>query len=180
MLTCDDCGAPRCIFSRKAVSKKDGPQKKHVTALTRFIEQNGYKCGDIVRIYADGKSDAERGEEADPEEVPLLFCREAHVCGTAIESQYYAPPGDPQRGRRIAAKYLCCHCYSDRDLANKKDVQKKHSLGGKGFLPICTHCLDDGAKPVFKGGRPNRLEKATEERQKKRATKDTRKRAKQS
>jgi hypothetical protein len=180
VLTCDDCRAPRCVFSRLAVSNKGGPQKKHMTALERFVEQNGFKCGDVVRIYADGKSDAERAEGVDTEEVPLLFCRESLVCGTSIESQYYAPGSDPQRGRRIATKHLCCHCYSDRGMASKKYVQAKHTLGGKGFLPICKHCVDDGATPVFKKGRPNQLEKANEERQGKRAARETHKRAKQS
>ena len=40
--------------------------------------------------------------EAGEEEEPLLFCREAHVCGTSAETQYYAPEGDTERGERVA------------------------------------------------------------------------------
>ena len=168
LLGCDYCKATRCVYSRFAIGNKKGPTTKHMTSLKKFVEDNGYKCGDVLRVYADGKTESEREGDDDKDEEPLLFCKEAHVCGTTIESQYYAPEETPSKGGRVPAKHICCHCYTDSHFANKKYVQGKHALSGRGFLPICKDCVDDGAMPVFKKGRPNQVELTREKVQKKR------------
>ena len=181
LLRCDDCKAVRCVFSRWAVGNPKGPTKKHMDAIQKYVDQNGYKCGDIIRVSRDSTVHAEhsKDEEEDNEE-PILFCKEAHVCGTAIESQYYAPSDKPRKGGRVAAKYICCHCYTDGDLASRQDVMKTRTLGGKGILPICKSCLHDGAVPVTTRGKTNYLEAAVEKRAKKKDAKASRKRAKNS
>ena len=150
-------------------------------AIQVYVDQNGYKCGDIIRVTLDGTVQGEHSENTegnDNEQDPILFCKEAHVCGTAIESQYYAPPDTPRKGGRVAAKYICSHCYADGDLASRQDVMKSCTLGGKGILPICKSCLDDGAVPITTRGKTNYLEAAVEKRAKKKAAKASRKRAK--
>ena len=37
--------------------------------------EKGFKRGDIVRIYSNCKTDVERGEDTNEEDVPLLFYR---------------------------------------------------------------------------------------------------------
>ena len=66
------------------------------------------------------------------EKEPLLFCREAHVCGTSIEAQYYAPEGDIDKGGRISTKPICCHCYADSHLVRDKDVEVLKERRGRG------------------------------------------------
>ena len=73
----------------------------------------------LYTVHAEHSED----EEGNNEQEPILFCKEAHVCGTAIESQYYAPPNTPRKcGRIIATKYICCHFYTDGDLVSRQGV----------------------------------------------------------
>jgi len=102
------------------------------------MDQNKYKCGDIIRVSSDGTVYMEHSEDEEgSDNEPILFCKEDHVCDIAIESHYYAPGVTPRKGGRIAAKNICCHCYTDGDLADQKGVMKKHNLAGNSVLPSC-------------------------------------------
>ena len=98
ILTCDDCSAPRCVFSQYAIGHEEGPTKKHLSILERYIEEHGYVCGDAVRVYSNGEMKAPETEDDEMEELPLLFCKEQQVCWNTVESQYYAADKTPTRG----------------------------------------------------------------------------------
>ena len=158
LLQCTYYNAVRCVFSCWAIGKPKGPTKNYMDALQKCVDQNEYKCVDIIRVTLDGTVYTEHSESEDEEgsgNEPILFCKEVHVCGTAIESHYYSPGDMPRKGGRFAAKYICCLCYTDRDLADRKDVMKKHTLASEGVLPICRSCLKDGAMPVITRGEAN-------------------------
>ena len=42
-------------------------------------------CGDLVQVYKNGDM-ANESEEGKEREEPILFCREANLCGTAVEA----------------------------------------------------------------------------------------------
>ena len=58
--------------------------------LQKSVDQNEYKCGDIIRVLLDGTVYMEHSEdhEESSDNEPNLFCKEAHVCYTAIESHH--------------------------------------------------------------------------------------------
>ena len=92
-----------CTWTQK------GPKKKHCDAVKRLIEDHGYRCGDIIRVFKNGDVLTSWDESSDKEINDLiLFCKESHVCGTTVESQYYAPPTETERGRRVTTKHVCC------------------------------------------------------------------------
>ena len=76
------------FFSRCAPGHDNGPKKKHFDAARRHIETNGYRCGDLVQVYGNGDMSVRPGGDGEKEE-PVLFCREANLCGAAVEAQYY-------------------------------------------------------------------------------------------
>ena len=95
----------------------------------------------------------------------ILFCREANLCGTAVEAQYYAPKDSQGKRKRISTKHICCHCNTDRNLAKNKDVEEREERMERPFHPICKDCLCNGVPVVYaKGGRKNRLDKSNEKR----------------
>ena len=80
------------------------------------------------------------------EELPLLFFKEQQVCWNTVKSQYYAADKTPTRGGRVQTKTVCCHCYSDGELADNKYIdERRRDRGGKTYLPICEASVDDGA-----------------------------------
>ena len=128
-------------------------------------------------VYTEHSEDEEGSDNE-----PIMCCKEAHVCGTAIESHCHAPGDTPRKGGRITAKNICCHCYidGDLDLDDLKDVMKTHTLAGEGVPPTCRSFLKDGAMPVITRGKSNYLEAAKEKRDKKNDGKATHKRARKS
>lgn len=144
--------------------------KKHMTLLEKFVEENGYRCGESVRIYANGEMEVPKAKDDEEEEKPLLFCKEAHVCYNTIESQYYASEGAvPNKGGRVQTKHICCHCYSGGDLADDEYIdERRDDRGGKKYLPICKACVDDGAHlQTRKHARTNKLQEAKGKRKQK-------------
>ena len=137
--------------------------------MQRHIEANGYRCGDLVQVYKNGDM-ANESEEGEEREEPILFCREANLCGTVVEAQYYAPKYNQGKGKRIHTKHICCHCYTDRNLAKIKDVEEREVRRGRPFHPICKDCLCNGVPVVYtKGGRKNWLDESNEKRKRKKA-----------
>ena len=66
------------------------------------------------------------------------------------EGEYYAAVSTPTKGGRMQTKYVCCHCYSDGELATDAYIdEKRKDRGGKKYLPICKACVNDGAQLVW-------------------------------
>ena len=74
------------FFSRYTLGHDKGPKKKHFDAVQRHIEANRYRCGDLVQVYKN-EDMANESEEGGEREELILFCREANLCGTAVEAQ---------------------------------------------------------------------------------------------
>ena len=96
----------------------------------------------------------------------ILFCKESHVCGTTVESQYYAPPTETERGRRVSTKHVCCHCYADSKFVTDEDVEIRFERRGRAYLPMCRDCLDNGVGMIWKKGKPNIHQRETEKQAK--------------
>ena len=86
------------FFSRYAPGHDKGPKKKHFDAVQRHIEANGWRCVDLVQVYKNGDM-ANESEEGEEREEPILFCREASLCGTAVKVQYYSLKDNQGKGR---------------------------------------------------------------------------------
>ena len=52
----------------------------------------------LGQVYKNGNM-ANESEESEERDEPILFCREANLCGTAVEAQYYAPNGSQGKER---------------------------------------------------------------------------------
>ena len=151
---CDECEAPQCLFSRYAPGHDKG-QKRSSLMLSKGILRQMVTSMETWFIYKNGDM-ANESEESKEREEPILFCREANMCGTAVEAQYYAPKDSQGRGKRIYAKRICCHCYTDRNLAKIKGVEEREERRGRPFHPICKNCLCNGVPVMYtKGGRKN-------------------------
>ena len=87
-----------------------------------------------------------------------------------VEGQYYAADSAPTKGGRTQTKYVCCHCYSDGELATDAYIgEKRKDRGGKKYLPICNACVNDGAHLVWSRGKnTNKLQDANAKRKRKR------------
>ena len=108
--------------------------------------------------------------EGDEREEPILFCREANLCGSLVEAQCYTPRDQKGRGNRIHTKYICCYCCADKKLASIKDVEAREERQGRPFHPICKDCLRNGVPVVYKtGGKKNQGQAMNEKRKRKSA-----------
>ena len=138
-----------------------------MVALHKFTEENGYKSGDIVWVYADGKTECNCGV-IDNKEDPLLFCKESHVCVTAIENQYYVTGGNPLKGGRMGTKHGSCHCYSTWCFADDTDAESICNRHSRSYLIICKYCLNNEVPLTFRnGGKQNQVQENAEKRRKK-------------
>ena len=99
-------------------------KKEAFDAVQRYIEANGYKYGHLVQVYKN-ENMANKSEESKEREEPILFCREAIPCGTAVEAQYNASKDNQGKGKRTHTKHIYCHCYTDRNLAKIKEVEER-------------------------------------------------------
>ena len=108
-----------------------------------------YDTAFFLQVYKnwDMANESEEGEEREREE-PIMFCREANLCGTVVETQYYKPTNNQGRGKRIHAKHICCHCYTDRNLAKIKDVEEREERRERPFHPIQRLSLQWGTSGV--------------------------------
>ena len=176
---CEECGAPRCFYSHYAPGHNKGPKKKHFDAIKRLVEDHGNRCGDIIRVFKDGDVLTSWDESSDKEINDLiLFCKESHVCGTAVESQYYAPPTETERGRRVSTKHVCCHCYADSKFVTNEDVEIGFERRRRAYLPMCRDCLDNGVSMIWKKGKPNIHQREIEKRAKRAVGRNVNKRTK--
>ena len=96
-------------------------KKQYCDTSEKHIEEHGYRCGDIIHVYKSVHIDAKSVAEDSNGEEPLLFSREAHICGILIELWYYVPEGQAEIGRRIGTKYVCCYYYIDTTIAEDED-----------------------------------------------------------
>ena len=69
LLTCDDCSAHRCVYSKIMIGRKEGPTETDMQYLQQLVEK-GYVCGSRVP-----------GKE--------FYDQRKKYAGDYIESQYY-------------------------------------------------------------------------------------------
>ena len=112
---------------------------------------------------------ATASESSQVKNMEAPICREVFVCNNPVEGQYYAAVSTPTKGGRMQTKYVCCHCYSDGELATDAYIDEKHrDRGGKKYLPICKACVNDGAHLVWsRGKKTNKLQDANAKRKRK-------------
>lgn len=74
---------------------------------------------------------------------------------------------DGTKGGWAKAKHICFDCYSERALAEGRNVEEKCNCGGRSYLPICMGCLNANV-PVSlrKGNRRNVLQVSMEKKRK--------------
>ena len=113
-----------------------------VKELDRRCEEP--ELGDIVDTwfkFIQKGNMANEPEKSKEREEPILFCREANLCGTAvIEAQYYAPNDSQEKVKRVEERQERVHL-------------------------ICKYCLCNGVPVVYtKGGRKNWLDISNEKR----------------
>ena len=116
-----------------------------------------------------GESNEELNKEM--EEEPLLFCREALACWMAIEGAYYLSGKDGTKGGKAKLKHICFNCYSERPLAEDRNVEEKCNRGGRSYLPICMGCLNANVPVSFRKGNRRNVLQASMEKKRKRAKK---------
>ena len=122
------------FFSRYTPGNANTPKKKHDEDVQRHVETNRYRYRDLVQVYKNGDMATTLKYNSNEEEEPMIFCRESHVCGASVDSQYYAPGGYIERGKRVSTKRVCCHCYSDIRLTKNKYVEAREERRVQGYL----------------------------------------------
>lgn len=158
-VSCDHCGAVRCIYSKHMVGSSRGPSTEKLDELKRWLESNGYVCGDKVKSF--GRN---------------FYGQRALVCGTPIEYQYYNPTSGT-KGGRIITNDICSICYDSCENGNKvspDEIVKERDVGGKSPLMVCSYCFDSKAPIAYSGGRRTnmRQKKQQEERTKRKQMED--------
>jgi hypothetical protein len=150
VVTCNECGAPMCIFSDKAIGAPGGPSNDNLLQLQQQIE-TGYQCGD--KITAN-----------------LFVAREATQCHSPVDPQYYWRNKKQNRPNGVKTLFhRCALCYDDKaeNMVKESEVLERYdSKGNKNVLPICSNCFESGLKPSFtNGGRLNQQKKKAVEKQ---------------
>jgi hypothetical protein len=144
---CNDCGAPRCIFSMKAIGSKGGPTSEQAKKVQQQIE-GGYTCGNTI-------------------DVENFAARESIWCGDPVEPQYYWKQQKTRPGIIMPAPpEWCASCYDvDEDnIVPDEEVVQKRNTGGKKFLPICRDCFDANVPVVKTSGNTNFQQKKQQDK----------------
>ena len=125
-IVCGECHKPKCIYSKTKLSHEQS------TSLDIIIESDWYTCG--ASLFA-----------SDTPYTGTIVVREALVCSSCIETQYYSsvlpvvhfPPA-------------CYYCgVPEEALVNDDTIQElKNSYAV--VYPICLLCLSDRKKPHCK------------------------------
>ena len=72
--------------------------------------------------------------------------------------------------KKIHTKHICCHYYTNRNLAKVKNVEEREEIRGRPLHPICKDCLCNGVPVVCTNrGRKNKLNKSIGKRKQKKA-----------
>jgi len=90
IVSCDNCAAPRVIYSMytQGSSAGKGPKKKHMDMLDQFVEARGFICGAAIPVK-------------------LLFNQRKLRCYEPVESMWYycnRTVADQRRGNRVVTK----------------------------------------------------------------------------
>lgn len=128
IITCGSCCKPRCIYSPSVLTLKQ------LEEITRVKDSNLYTCGSALF----------------PPDSVCIFLREALVCSSYIEAQYYSsvlvhfPP-------------VCYYCgVGEEALVNSDDIKELKKSFAIVYL-ICFLCLSEGKQPYCK--QPSNLAK---------------------
>ena len=113
IIKCGECFKPRCIYSNAKQTRQEE------TEIVTVKESNVYTCGSSFPCESGG-----------------IAVREALVCTSPIESQYYSavlvhfPP-------------VCYHCgLGEESLVDNEELKHMYAV----VHPICFVCLSDGKK----------------------------------
>ena len=66
----------------------------------------------------------------------------------------YAAGSTPTKAGRMQTKYVCCHRYSDGELATDAYIDgTRKDRGAKKYVPICKACVNDEEQLVWSRGK---------------------------
>ena len=138
---CDECGRPRCIFS------KTKPSEAQLRKLTAYLEGVNYVCGDNLF--------PESVEGNDKKLADVFYNTEAITCRNDMELCYFNYGG--LRGRE-EFEHVCARCGNAPEESPLVDLKQLSAQVTKGKvpLPLCVACVDAEKTPVLVG-RSNRV-----------------------
>ena len=139
-VVCDNCGAPRVIYSNHAVGQANGPTKKKLEEV-KLILDNGFMCGTVIAKTTG------------------FYMKTQLQCGDYVESQYYNPSKGLKCGR-IVTDDVCTICYEPDNIIHPDIIRKNRNTRGKQPLPICKYCYDKNVEVPTSGKRVNQNEAA--------------------
>ena len=117
-IKCGECLKPRCIYSNAKLTRQEELE------LVTVKESNVYTCG--ASLF--------------PRESCGIVVREALVCTSLIESQYYS-------ATLVHFPPVCYYCgLGEESLVDSEEIQELKQMYAI-VLPICFVCLSDGKKP---------------------------------
>ena len=116
-------GSPHEYYRNFSEGNPKIPKKLYFDAFDKLIEENGYLCGDTMRIHAYGNKYHD-SDDSNKEEEPLLFFCKALTCEYPMKNQYYAYGPNPTKDKRVPTKEIFCSYYSERSLAKDSDFER--------------------------------------------------------
>ena len=120
-ITCGECNKPHCIYANTNLTREQEFQ------ISSVKESKMYTCGSP--LFASENSS--------------IIVREALVCSSPIEAQYYS-------AKLIHFPPISYHCgLAEEALADNEEIQELKKCYAI-VLPICFICLHDGKKPHCK------------------------------
>ena len=121
IITCGECSKPRCIYANTNLTREQEFQ------ITSVKESGMYTCGSSL-LAGENNS---------------IVVREALVCSSPVEAQYYS-------AKLIHFPPVCYHCgLGEESLADNAEIQELKQCYAI-VLPTCFLCLHDGKKPHCK------------------------------
>lgn len=152
IVTCIECGKPRCLFSKNELSKQ-------TRSLLEKAKEADYVCGSFL-INQDPDQNHPLRE--------VVYQRIALNCDNAVEKEYYNPKptnnGASGQRQSFQSRPICHLCISEENLVSGDEVATEVNSGGKKCLMTCRRCLKEGAKVVCYGT-ANQLKKRKQQQQ---------------
>ena len=162
IVTCSNCGKPRCLFSRKDHTKQE-------KSFLEKAKEEDYVCGNLLVDQEPERNHSLHG---------VIYQRIALNCESPVEKEYYnpKPTNSGKSGQRkcFRAKDICHLCTSKEDVLSEDDVEKEVDSKGRRCLMTCRRCLDAEVKLVFHG-KTNQGKKRKQRQQAKENDKESKK-----
>lgn len=153
LVTCSNCGKPRCLFSKKELSREE-------TSLLEKAKEEDYVCGSFLINQDPDQNHPLCG---------VIHQRIALNCENAVEKEYYnpKPTNNGKSGQRLSFRppNICHLCASKEDLLSEDDVVKEVNSKGKKCLMTCRYCIDDEGTKLVLYGKTNQMQKRKQNQQ---------------